>query len=176
MHIKRHNTNYSWPISRKGTKYLVVPSHNKKSGIPLLVISRDVLKLVKTRKELKKVLLDGKIKVNGKIIKEDNLSLSIFDIITIIPENISYKINVSNDKRINAEVINDKDSGSKIYKVINKKILKGRKIQLNLNDGRNILSNEKINVGYSVIINLFPVHIVGCIESPLKFSILELFI
>ena len=69
-------------LFQKGTKYLIVPSHSKKSGIPLLIVMREVLKLVNTRKELKKILLENKVLVNNKPIREENYSLVLFDTLT----------------------------------------------------------------------------------------------
>ena len=77
-YITRKNTSNLWPISQKGTKYVIVPSHNRKNGIPLLIVMRDILKLVKTRKELKKILLEKKILVNNKVAKEENLSMVLY--------------------------------------------------------------------------------------------------
>ncbi|MBI2628533.1 30S ribosomal protein S4e, partial [Candidatus Pacearchaeota archaeon] len=71
MHITRHNTSKRWPIPRKGTKYLVVPSRGNNDSIPLLIIMREILGIVKTRKELKKILNEKKVKINGLAIKED---------------------------------------------------------------------------------------------------------
>ena len=56
MHIKRKNIGKFWPVPRKGTKYLAVPSHNNSESISLVVVIRDVLKLVRNKKELKRLL------------------------------------------------------------------------------------------------------------------------
>ncbi|HLD97932.1 MAG TPA: KOW motif-containing protein [Candidatus Nanoarchaeia archaeon] len=153
MHLKRHSASKMWPIARKGTKYLVVPSHEKNRGIPLLIALRDDLKLVSRRKELEKILHEGKITVNGKIARNDNLSLLLFDKVSIKDSNKNYSVNFSKNGKLVLDEVNEKDSHNKISKVINKKVLDGKKIQINLIDGRNILSNDKITVGDSVIVN-----------------------
>ena len=43
---------------------------------------------------------------------------------------------------------------TKISKIVGKKMLRGKKVQLNLNDGRNVLFDEKAGVGDSVVVNL----------------------
>ncbi|HRZ85738.1 MAG TPA: hypothetical protein P5277_03070 [Candidatus Paceibacterota bacterium] len=154
MHKKRLNSSKVWPIPRKGKKYIVVPSHNPKNGIPLLVLIRDVMKLVKTRKELKRILKERNIQVNGNDVKEDNLSLLLFDTIKLKPNNKCYRIVYDKNKKLDVKEINEKESNEKITKVANKKILSGGMVQLNFNDGRNLLSKEKINVGDSVLINM----------------------
>ncbi len=153
MHLKRPDTNKIWPIPRKGTKYLIVPSHFKDYGIPLLIILRDVLKIVKTRKELVKVLREGKVLVNDEKLRDESRTLVIFDVISIPVLNKYYKVNFSNNGKLSFDEISEKESHHKIIKLSNKKILKKGVIQLNFNDGRNIISKEKIYVGDSALIN-----------------------
>ena len=83
MHKKRESVSKIWPITRKGSKFIVVPSHGGENEIPVLILLRDVLKHVQTRKELNKILKENKILVNNKAIKEDNYSLSLFDTISL---------------------------------------------------------------------------------------------
>lgn len=153
MHLKRQVVSKMWAIPRKGTKYLVVPSHSKNNGIPLLVALRDTLKVVSKRKELEKILHEKKIEVNGKVIKDDNRILEIFDRVHIKPTSKFYRVNFSDTGKLILEEIPQKDGEKKISKIINKVILKGKKIQLNLMDGRNIISSERVNVGDSVVLN-----------------------
>jgi len=60
----------------------------------------------------------------------------------------------------------------KISKIINKKILKGKKIQLNLGDGRNFLSDIKCSVNDSVLIDLKKRKIEKCLPLKEKAEIL----
>src|SRR3989344_1807983 len=161
MHLKRPNTNKMWPISRKGTKYLVVPSHSKNNGIPLLVILRDVLKIVKTRKELVKILREGKILVNDEKLRDESRTLVVFDSIGIPSLNKYYKFNFSDTGKVSFDEINEKESHSKISKLSNKKILKKGVTQLNFGDGRNILSKEKKSVKILPISEKSKVMIIG---------------
>ena len=55
MYLKRKNIGKFWPVPRKGTKYLAVPNHNNNEAISLVVVMRDVLKLVRNKKELKRL-------------------------------------------------------------------------------------------------------------------------
>lgn len=154
MHNKRAAISKAWPIPRKGTKYLIVPSHNKKFGIPLLVLMREVLGLVKTRKELKKILLEKKVLVNGIAVKEENYSLGLFDTLSLKEMKKNFKVTYTETGKLNVEEIAESEITKKITKVSNKKILKNNIVQVNMIDGRNIISKEKLNVGDSVVVNL----------------------
>lgn len=153
MHITRQAISNKWPIKRKGTKYLVVPSHNIKDGLPLLVIMREILGFVKTKRELKRVLNENKILVNNKKTKDEGRTLLLFDTLSLKDENKFYKLNYSSRGKLNVEEINEKEANYKVSKIINKHILRGNKTQLNMNDGINLISKEKINVGDSVLFN-----------------------
>jgi len=154
MHLTRKNMSNTWPIPRKGTKYIVVPSHAKKHGIPLVIIIRNILELVKTKKELKKILIEEKVTVNERIAKKENISLLLFDTLGLKTMKKFYRVTLSELGKFALEEISEKELNKKIVKVSNKKIVKGKKIQINLADGRNILSNENVSVGDSVIIDL----------------------
>lgn len=153
MHLKRKNTSNIWPIPQKGTKYVIVPSHEKKNGIPLLIVMRDILGFVKTRNELKKILRGGKVEVNSREAREENLTLMLFDVLSLKSEGKHFIVTYSENGKIALEEINEKEIGAKICKVVSKKLIKGSKIQINLNNGRNLISDEKISVGDSVLIN-----------------------
>lgn len=157
MHLKRQKVSKIWPVPRKGTKYLVVPSHNKKQGIPLLVLLRDVLKIAKNRKETKKILNEGKIIVNSRIRRDEKFPLVLFDILEIKSINKFYMLSISKNKKFILQEVNEKEKNLKTSKVANKKILKKKIVQLNLMGGNNVLrdaSNAKINPNDSIILNM----------------------
>ena len=52
MHNKRLAAPKTWPVQRKSTKYILV-SRNSDNSIPLLIVLRDLLKVVRKRKEAK---------------------------------------------------------------------------------------------------------------------------
>jgi len=166
MHLKRQKVPKNWPIERKGTAYIVRPNANISNGIPILVALRDILKLAQNRKEVKKAIHVKNLLLNGSPVRDEKNSISLFDTLTIVPSNESYKLSLSEKGKFQIEKINAGEETHKIAKVINKKILKGKKIQLNLSDGRNFLSDIKCNINDSVLIDLKKKKIEKCL--PLK--------
>ena len=140
-----------WPLTRKGKKYVVVSRQRK--GIPLLIVLRDMLKLGRTRKEIKKILNEGNIAVNGKTRKDERFSLLVFDTLAIKKINKNYRIILSK-RKFQAEEIKEKDALKRICRINGKKIIGKNKIQLNLDNGENILYNEKVRIGDSIVIDL----------------------
>lgn len=154
MHLKRINSNKLWSIPRKGTKYVAVASHNNKDSVPLITVMRDILKIVKNQKELKKCLNEKAIQINFRNIIEPNYPVGLFDIVTLVHPKKNYKSILSANKKMIFEEIPENEAEKKIFKIIGKKILPGKKIQLNLSQGRNILSKEKAETGDSILLNL----------------------
>ena len=152
-HLKRQKMPKSWPIARKGTKYVVRPSFGLKTGVPLLIVLRDMLKIAKNRKEVKIAIHEKKILINNKISKDEKESIQLFDKIGLISSKKYYKMNLSDKGKFILEDIKEEDANQKIAKIINKKILKGKKVQLNLSDGRNFISDIKCKVNDSVSID-----------------------
>ena len=154
MHLKRKTIANFWSIPKKGTKYVAVPNHNQNEALPLVVVMREMLKLVKNTKELKKLLYEKQILVNHKIVHETNYPISLFDIISFPHMKKNYKAVLSENKKLLLEEVSDKEASIKIFKVLNKKVLLEKKIQLNLMHGKNIISKEKVNTGDSVVFDL----------------------
>jgi small subunit ribosomal protein S4e len=165
-HLKRQKVPKNWPIPRKGTKYIIKPSFGLSNGVPLLVLLRDMLKIAQNRKEVKKVIHQKDILINGLPAKSEKTNVQLFDKITIVPSKTYYKLNLSSKGKFDIEKIKEPDANQKVAKIINKKILKGKKVQLNLNDGRNYLSDIKCNVNDSVSIDFKKKKIAKCL--PLK--------
>ncbi|MBI2047317.1 hypothetical protein HYT26_04125 [Candidatus Pacearchaeota archaeon] len=151
MHQTRETIPKEWPLTRKGRKYVVVS--RQRNGIPLLVVLRDMLKLGRTRKEIKKILNEGNVAINGKTRKDERFSLLVFDIITIKKINKNYRIILSK-RKFQAEEIKEKDAAKRICRINGKKAIGKNKFQLNLDNGENILYNGKAKTGESVVIDL----------------------
>ena len=166
MHLKRQEVPKSWPVYRKGTKYVVRPDSNLEAGMPLLVILRDVLKIVQNRKEARRAVFLKQILVNNKIPRDEKSPVLLFDTISLIPAKKNYRLDLSEKGKFKLREINESEVNRKPAKVVNKKILKGKRIQLNLQDGRNFLSDMKCEINDSVLVNFREKKIEKCL--PLK--------
>ncbi|MFH1451609.1 MAG: S4 domain-containing protein [archaeon] len=154
MHIKKSKMPTAWPIPRKGKRkrFIAVPSHAVSKGISLLFILRDILDVAKTRKEVRYMALNGFVKINNKIRKDENFPLQVFDVVNLEKSGKNYRLEIVN-KKYSLKEISDKEAGQKIVKIIGKKVLKEGKVQMNLDDGQNIITNKTFSVGDSAILN-----------------------
>ena len=152
-HIKRQKVPKRWPLQRKGTKYVVRANFNPQRGVPILIILRDMLKICQNRKEVKQSLYQKKILLNNKPVSDDKNVAILFDTISIVPSKKHYRLTLSGIGKYSLEEIKENEALYKISKIVNKKILKGKKIQLNLRGGSNFLSDVKCSMGDSAVIN-----------------------
>ena len=165
-HLSRQEKPRKWPIEKKGTTYLVSPNSNIDEGMPLLTILRDVLKVADNRKEVKAMIHERQVLLNEKPAIDEKNSVLFFDTMRIVPMKKSYKLGLTLNGKFKLEEISEKEAEKKITKIVNKKILRGKKTQLNFFDGRNILSDMKCNMNDSVVIDLKGNKIEKCL--PLK--------
>ncbi len=154
MHTKRQTISKLWPVPRKSrTTYVVKPNFSQEEGLPVLIILRDILKVASNRKEVKQIIHEKNLLMNGKPVVDDKNSAVLFDTLTFVPNKKSYRLELNTNQKFELVEIKESEAGKKVSKIVNKTILKGKKVQLNLGDGRNILSSEKCNVNDSVVLN-----------------------
>ena len=153
MHLKRQKVPKNWPIKRKGTAFVVNPSSNIQKGVPVLIALRNILNIAQNRKEVKKAIYLKKILLNQKILNSEKRPLLLFDVLTIVPSNENYRLEISEKGKFELKKISEKEAKKKFSKIVNKKILNGKKVQINLSDGTNYICNEKCLVGDSGLID-----------------------
>jgi small subunit ribosomal protein S4e len=147
MHQKRQAVSKKIPIPRKGTKYVARSRMDLQNSVPLVVAVRDMLKLARTAKEVKKMIKQKLLKINGKEVKDYRASLRLFN---ILEAGKTYALTITKTGRLSLEETKEKN---RVCKVIDKTLLKGNKIQLNLHDGSNVIAKEKINTYDSVYLD-----------------------
>jgi small subunit ribosomal protein S4e len=147
--LKRLLSPKFWKLSKKEYKWVVSPKpgpHPKFYSIPLQVVVKEILGLVETGKEAKTIIRSGEILVDGIARKDHGYPAGLFDVIAI-PKIKKYyrivpKLCLKKENELEVIEIPESESKKKICKILNKTMVSG-KIQLNLSDGKNILTAEK---------------------------------
>ncbi|MBI4440361.1 30S ribosomal protein S4e [Candidatus Woesearchaeota archaeon] len=152
-HVKRIAAPKSWPIMRKERKYIIRQNpgpHSFDASIPVSVLLRSMLNATSTLRETKRVLHERKIKVNGIIRTSPKFPVGLFDVVSFGDE--SYRILLSRRGKLFVRPA-DK-SAVRISKIVRKTAV-GKKIQLTLSDGWNMLvEKSEHKVGDSVVMSL----------------------
>lgn len=157
-HVKRIAAPKKYHILRKASVYLMrtLPgAHTKEDSVPLAVLLRDLLKIVSTSLEAKRILNDRKVLIDQKAKTELRLPVGLMDVISIPVLGQNYRIIFGTDARLKMIKIPHENAKFKLCKILNKTTIKNGKIQLNLHDGRNIITEDKtMNTGDTLKISL----------------------
>jgi len=148
MYLKRQKATTKLPIERKGTKYIARALSNVNNSVPLVIAVRDMLKLAKTTGEVKKMINQKMLKINWRIAKDYRESIQLFN---LLEAGKIYFLSLLPTGKFVFEEAKHKDA--RLCKVIGKALLKNNQIQLNLHDGSNIISSNKISIGDSLYLD-----------------------
>ncbi len=154
MHQKRLSAPKTYKIPRKVAKWVVKPSpgpHNKEA-IPLLIIVRDFLGLADTAREARRIIAAGEILVDGVPRRDYKFPVGLFDVVSVPKLDKSYRILFDEKGRYVPKEIEDADL--KLYKIVNKTVVKGGRIQLNLFDGTNVLGSNEFKTKDSILMKI----------------------
>lgn len=151
-HIKRHQSPVFWPIHRKSgtwaTKTRSGP-HSLSTSMPLNVLIRDELKYAKTARESKYLVKQGKLIVDGKPRLDEKFPVGLMDVITIPNSKEYFRILPGQNGKLRLQPIAEDAAKFKLVRITGKTTLPGKRTQLNLHDGQNIVVSAEADK-YSV--------------------------
>lgn len=157
-HLSRLNAPKSWSLKRKGIKFTTRPSsglHSLKESIPLSLILTNLLKYARTRKEVKKILNEEKVFINGKVRKDLGFAVGLMDVISVPSLDEFYRVYYNHLGKFQLLPLNEEEREIKPVKIENKTILKTGKFQLNNTDGTNfILGKNDYATGDTLVVSL----------------------
>jgi small subunit ribosomal protein S4e len=134
--LKRKPAPAFWPIHRKELPWVTKPasgSHSLNACLPLTLVLRDILGVSQTRKEGKIILSQGKLMVNGKAYKKDNIPVGLMDVIAL-PESDKYYRVMPSHKGLYLAPISKEESNVSLLRVENKSTVHNG-IQIAVHDG-----------------------------------------
>ncbi|MEM3363943.1 MAG: S4 domain-containing protein [Candidatus Micrarchaeia archaeon] len=164
--LKRLNATARIAIAKKKNVWLIKPGvgpHKASDSIALAVLLREVLGIATRAKEAIKLCKEGRIKVDGRVVKNPKFPIGFMDVIQLSDNNTTYYMDLDSHGRL---VPKREDRNYKLLKITGKRTIKGGRTQLALSDGRTIISDNKYNVGDSLKVSIPDNKILGHI--PLK--------
>jgi small subunit ribosomal protein S4e len=148
LKAKRSASPAFWQISRKDKRFVVRTApgpHPKSYSYPLLVVLRDILELAKTRREALSILNEGKVTVDGRVVKSEAFPIGLMDVIDFPTVGKSYRMVPRRGRLIPVE-IEQKEKELKLCYVKSKKTVKGSKLGYGLHDGRVIFPEAEVDI------------------------------
>jgi len=113
--------------------------HPLELAIPIGLVVRDYLSLCDTYKEARKIVSNGDILVDGVKRKNIKFPCGLMDVISIPKMRKNVRILFDRNGKLTLVPISESDAEWKLCRIQNKTIVKGKKVQLNLHDGKNKL-------------------------------------
>jgi small subunit ribosomal protein S4e len=157
-HLKRLNAPDSWHIAKKTTKFITktAPGPHNANAMPIAVWLRDHMNYARNMKEVKQILGQKDVIINGRPCRDPKMGIGIFDIISMPKINKFYRILRDRNGRHVSIEIDAESAKTRLCKVRNKTTITGGKVQLNMRDGANILADNSYKSGDSIVVSLEP--------------------
>ena len=144
-HMKRLTSPTGWRIAKKENKFVIktAPGPHNRNSMPMAVWLRDHMGLALNMKEVKKILKDRSVILNGVPCTDPKLGIGVFDIISIPKVDKYYRILRDKKGDYVSVPITAEDAKTRLCKIENKTIVSGGKIQLNLRYGANLIVDSQ---------------------------------
>lgn len=155
--LKRQMAPVFWGITRKDSRFVVTVrpgGHPKQLSVPSAVFLRDTLKLVNTLREAKSVIYGGKIKVDGVARRSLHHGIGLMDVVELEGIADIYRLVPKNSFVLQPIKINASEKTKKLLKVTKKVMIKGNKTQIGFHDGYSVISDAKVNVGDTCVMQI----------------------
>jgi small subunit ribosomal protein S4e len=146
-----------WGIERKNKRFVITVRpgpHKKDRSIPTAVLLRDTIKKVSTLKEAKATIYNGQVNVDGVTRKSLHHSIGLMDVVEFEGSSDIYRLVPQNKRVLTPIIIDTNEKSKKIVKVTSKTTIKSGKIQLGFHDGRTLITDTKVNVDDSCLLQI----------------------
>ena len=155
--LKRQMAPLFWGITRKNKRFVITVKpgpHKKNYSIPTAVFLRDTLKIVTSLREAKTSIYSGKVKIDGVVRKSLHHAIGLMDVIEL--ENVSdiYRLVPTEGKILKPIKIKESEKDKKLVSVTSKTTINKGKLQIGFHDGRSIITDTKMSVGDTCLIQI----------------------
>jgi small subunit ribosomal protein S4e len=137
-HMSRLSAPRTWPIKRKERQWISKPkpgAHSVELSLPLSVVLKEILNLAETNKQVKYLILNNQVLLNKRHVKEMNIPVGLFDVISVPSLKKHYRMIISKSRKLKIIEIPEKESNITLLRIDNKKILSNKRVQLNFMNG-----------------------------------------
>ena len=155
--LKRQMAPQFWGIARKNKRFVITVKpgpHKKSDSVPTAVFLRDMLSIVTSLREAKATIYSGKVKIDGVVRKSLHHAIGLMDVVELenVPE--IYRLVPTEDKLLEPIKINESEKSKKLVRVVTKTTLNKGKMQVGFHDGRSVISDTKVSIGDTCLIQV----------------------
>jgi len=155
-HLKRLVAPGSWHIPKKVQKFVMktAPGPHNAGALPVGVWLREHIGLAQNASEVRKILYQRDIIVNGRACRNPQMGLGVFDIVSIPKLAKHYRIQLDKRGNLIAVDISAASAKTRLCKIRNKTTVRGGRVQLNLAFGANVLADNTYRAKDSIVVTL----------------------
>lgn len=155
-HMKRIVAPGSWSIERKVSTYspAISPGPHNAGALPIAIWMRDHMGLARNMKEVKQILHDRQVVVNGRICNDPHIGIGVFDIISFPAIGKHYIMLLDKRGRFASSEVDAEAAKIRLSKIRTKTTLSGGKVQLNLLFGANLIADNSYRPKDTVVLKL----------------------
>lgn len=157
-HLKRIASAKAIPVTDKKEHTWMTRTapgpHPSKHSIPLGVLVRDILKIATTLREVRRILASRLLEVDGSVRTDEKFPVGLMDVVSFPKGGKHFRMMVDGKGRLTPHEISKDAATHKILRVVGKHTIPGGKISLAFHDGRNMLADNHVLVGDSVVVSL----------------------
>jgi len=155
--LKRQMAPQFWGIGRKDKRFAITVRpgpHKKEYSVPTAIFLRDILKIVTTLREAKAAIYTGRVKIDGVVRKSLHHAIGLMDVVELenVPE--IYRLVPLDGKLLKPIKIKESEKTKKLVQVRSKTTISKGKMQIGFHDGRSTISDIKINVGDTCLMQI----------------------
>ncbi len=157
-HLARLAAPKAWHVPKKGMQFLARPvpgPHSFNTSFTINYLLKELLAYAKTRKEIRKILYESQILIDGVVRKEHKFPLGFMDVVQIPSLGESYRVVLTDHGHFTLISLPKNEVSLKLLKVVKKTVLPGKKLQVTFHDGKNLLVDAfDFATGDSVLFDL----------------------
>ncbi|MGV7226317.1 MAG: 30S ribosomal protein S4e [Nitrosopumilus sp.] len=155
--LKRQMAPQFWGITRKDKRFVITVKpgpHKKDYSVPTAVFLRDMLSIVTSLREAKAAIYSGRVKIDGVVRKSLHHAIGLMDVVELQDVSDVYRLVPTEDKLLKPIKINESEKSKKLVRVTSKTTMSKGKLQIGFHDGRSIISDTKVSVGDTCLIQI----------------------
>jgi len=155
--LKRQMAPQFWGITRKDKRFVITVKpgpHKKHYSVPTAVFLRDMLKIVTSLREAKTAIYSGRVKIDGVVRKSLHHAIGLMDVVELQDVSDVYRLVPTEDKLLKPIKINESEKSKKLVRVTSKTTINKGKLQIGFHDGRSTISDTKVNIGDTCLIQV----------------------
>ena len=148
--LKREAAPSFWPIHRKEATWAPMTRpgpHPRERSLPLVILIRDTLGYARSAKEAMRIIHNSKVKVDCLTRRDHRFPVGLMDVVEVHGINQVFRLLPKPRRGLSLSPVKQEEAGYKLCKITGKRTVAGRKIQVNLHDGRNLLLTGKEQAG-----------------------------